>query len=145
MNGTSMADFDHPRFTVFLVDPSVVARARVISLLGDFAHVTVIGEAASREEARAAIEDLRPDLVIADPGRSAEDAIELVRSFLAPDPSPTIVIFTHFAYPSLRDECLREGAEYFFDKARDMERFRHVVTALAERHLARRARERSEC
>jgi hypothetical protein len=42
-----------------------------------------------------------------------------------------ILVFTNYAFPQYRDRSLALGADYFFDKAHDLQRVRVVLASLA--------------
>ena len=42
-----------------------------------------------------------------------------------------VIVFTNYAFPQYRDRSLSFGADYFFDKSREFDRVRDVLTDLA--------------
>ena len=43
-----------------------------------------------------------------------------------------IAVFTNYAFPQYRDRSMALGADYFFDKARDLPRMLALVRSLAD-------------
>jgi two-component system, LytTR family, response regulator len=79
---------------VLIADDEPVARAGLRHMLGAFAWVHVVGEAASGPAAAAAIDALRPELVLLDvqmPGLSGTDVLRRVRH------QPFVIFTTAFA------------------------------------------------
>ncbi|MCC6992365.1 MAG: response regulator, partial [Acidobacteria bacterium] len=74
---------------VVLVDDDAPARARLTALLGEAGGVTVVGEAANADEARAVIARVAPDVVVLDIELPAERGTE--RAAALPEPRPFVV------------------------------------------------------
>lgn len=86
---------------VLLVDDEAPARLALRALLRDDPEVAIVGECANGDDARAALRDLRPDLVFLDvqmPGRSGFEAI----AALGGERAPAVVFVTAHAEHALR-------------------------------------------
>ena len=79
---------------VVLVDDEAPARARLTALLAETGGVTVVGEAANADDARAVITRLAPDVVFLDIEMPAERGTELAASL--PEPRPFVVFATAY-------------------------------------------------
>jgi len=116
--------------TVLVVDDSEVVRKSLLAHLRDVPAVARVGEAQDPASAREALRRLAPHVVILDlhlPGGSGFDVLREIRGGPA---SPLVIVFTNHAEPAYRKRCLEDGADYFFDKARDLPR---VIEVLRER------------
>ena len=105
-----------------VVDDSKVVRVRVAEMLSELPGVEVVGQAADVREGCARIDEMRPDLVIADlrmPGGSGMDVITHAKRH---HDSVVVVVLTNFPYKQYRDKCLELGADYFLDKSVEFER-----------------------
>ena len=66
-----------------MADGEALVRAGFRALLGDFPSISVVGEAATGEEAVALARGLRPDVVVVDAGLPGLDSVETTRRMLA--------------------------------------------------------------
>jgi two-component system OmpR family response regulator len=120
-----MANATAAPLRVFVVEDSALLRNRIIENLASLGRFDVVGFAESEDEAVAAIERLRPDVVVADIRLRQGNGIEVVRQVRAADavPRPRIYILTNYAYPEYRAHCSLAGADAFFDKSSEYDRF----------------------
>ncbi|HET7009325.1 MAG TPA: response regulator transcription factor [Anaerolineales bacterium] len=115
---------------VLLADDSEVVRRRLGTMITEIPGVELVGEAADVADALEAIERLQPDLVIVDlhmPG----NGLRLVEIVGRRKVKPTIVVLTNYPYEQYRDRCLTAGAEFFFDKATELDSVVEVLSDLA--------------
>jgi YesN/AraC family two-component response regulator len=83
-----------------------------------------IFEAASAGEARAAIRNHRPHLMLVDINMPGEDGISLVRS-LASDPlKPIIIMLTSYATVKAAVEAMKAGADDYLTKPFELDLLR---------------------
>ena len=116
---------------VYIVEDSQPVRARLAHLLGSIGGVTVVGEAASANEAIVGILNKRPDSVLLDlklVGSSGLDVMRVVRQFA---PEVAFVVLTNHSEPQYRDACLNAGARYFLDKSCDLDKVPGVIAEIA--------------
>lgn len=83
-----------PKRKLFLIDPYSVVRSGLRMLLANDPDVTVIGEAASCNEAWPLLDQLQPDIVVMELLYPQEDGVEMLRRFRTRQPSCHILIFT---------------------------------------------------
>jgi DNA-binding NarL/FixJ family response regulator len=110
---------------VFVVEDSAPIRRRIMDNLGALGGFDVVGFAESEYEAVDAIDRLRPDVIVADIRLREGNGIDVVRHVRAADPVPRpwIYILTNYAYPEYRAHCSLAGADAFFDKSSEYDRF----------------------
>ncbi len=102
--------------TILLVDDDAPTRGTVRAFLDAQPAFTVVGEAASGEEALAQAEALRPDVVVMDvvlPGLGGAEATRLI---LAALPATRVVALSFSTSRDFRDEMERAGASAFVTK-----------------------------
>jgi two-component system response regulator AlgR len=87
------ADLTAPLLRALIVDDEAPARERLRRLLGEIAHVAVVGEAANGLEALTTCASLDPDVVLLDVRMPGMDGIEAARH-LGNFEDPPAVIFT---------------------------------------------------
>jgi YesN/AraC family two-component response regulator len=92
----------------------------------------LIGQARNGVEAIDSIRTLRPDAVILDIRMPKKNGIDVLKTIKGEKEAPLVIIFTSYPYPQYRDTCLSAGADFFFDKACDVEQLLQVLQALAQ-------------
>jgi two-component system LytT family response regulator len=83
------------RIRTLIVDDEPIARARVLSLLGDEPDIDVVGECSNGPQAVSAITEKSPDLIFLDVQMPEMDGFEVART-LGPDRMPAVVFVTAF-------------------------------------------------
>ncbi|HLB15608.1 MAG TPA: response regulator [Burkholderiales bacterium] len=122
---------------VVLVEDSPLLRERLTESLAAPGRIEIVAHA---DGETAALEHLRAtgwDALVLDLQLRQGTGIGLLRSLRASRPAGAVVIvFTNYAIPRLRERSLALGADYFFEKARDFNRVREVLEALAAARTA---------
>jgi DNA-binding response OmpR family regulator len=114
---------------ILVVDDSPSIRTRLVAMLRDVPGVQP-HEASDADAALEAIRTLAPELVVLDihmPGKSGLDVLPTIKALPSP---PVVIILTSDASEHHRRLSLSQGADFFFDKARD---FARVVELVARR------------
>src|SRR5262249_26033298 len=88
------------RKKIFIVDDHPVFRDGLVGLVKREADLTVCGEADNAPQALAAIERLKPDLVLVDIGLPGKSGLELIKDLQAPHPDTVVLVI------SMHDETL---------------------------------------
>lgn len=115
---------------ILLVEDSALLRERVIDLLNGVDGATVAGFAEDVEPAIAAIDAMRPDLVVLDIQLKTGNGRDVLDYVVRVYPQTKVFIFTNLGGDSVRNALLRSGATDFFDKATDFFALRDAVAAL---------------
>jgi two-component system LytT family response regulator len=89
------------KIRTLVVDDEPVARARLLSLLGEEPDIEVVGECASGPQAVSVIAETSPDLMFLDVQMPEMDGFELARA-LGPERMPAVVFVTAFDQYALR-------------------------------------------
>jgi len=114
---------------VIVVDDSPVVRARLVAMLGEAGDVHVVAETWNGRDALRLVRLHAPDAVVLDlnlPGMSGIEVLSLLKAEPAP---PVVIILTNHPQHRYRMECLRGGADFFFDKSNDFDRVVEAVTS----------------
>jgi DNA-binding NarL/FixJ family response regulator len=98
------------QISVLVVDDHDLVRAGIVRLLGDYADLTVVGEAGSAEEALAKAEALMPDVIIMDIDMPEEDGIAATRRIRRALPDARILMLTMHGRDSYVLDAIRAGA-----------------------------------
>lgn len=118
---------------VFVVEDSELIRKRIIENVHSMGGFEVVGFAESEEEAITSIASLRPDIVVTDIQLKEGSGIEVVRQVRAHPyaPRPRIYVLTNYAFPEYKRQCSFAGADEFFDKSSEYDRFLSLMQAAA--------------
>ena len=110
---------------VFVVEDSELIRKRIIENIDTIGGFEVVGLAESAEDAVKSISELRPDIVITDIQLKEGSGIDVVRKVRASPyvPRPRIFVLTNYAFPEYKRQCSVAGADEFFDKSSEYDRF----------------------
>ena len=102
----------------------------MVSMLQELNGVEVVGQATDVATARLLARQLRPDLTILDTLDSSGDWIGLLQLLKATRPDSRAIVLTNFVEPEHRDMCMRNGADFFFDKSIEFEKAVSTVLGL---------------
>jgi DNA-binding NarL/FixJ family response regulator len=116
---------------VFVVEDSELIRKRIVENVRAIGGYEIVGFAESAEEAMRSIDDLHPDIVITDIRLKEGNGIEVVRHVRANGytPRPRIFVLTNYAFPEYKHQCSIAGADEFFDKSSEYDRFLELMHA----------------
>jgi DNA-binding NarL/FixJ family response regulator len=119
---------------VFIVDDSKAIRERLAKMLSEIDGIKVIGEARNAAEAVTGIRNLKPKVVILDIQMPDGNGIEVLKIIKQERPAPLVLMMTNHSSAHYREKCLKLGADYFLDKARDFEKLVEIFKDLIERY-----------
>ena len=118
---------------VVLADDQAMVRAGFRMILESEPDIAVVGEAENGEGAIAAIQRLRPDLVLMDIQMPGVDGLEATRRITASAELATrVVILTTFERDDYVFDALRSGASGFLLKNAPPEELVHAVRVVAQ-------------
>jgi len=114
---------------VFVVEDSELIRKRIVENVRSIGGYEIVGFAESAEEAMRSIDNLHPDIVITDIRLKEGNGIEVVRHVRANayTPRPRIFVLTNYAFPEYKHQCSIAGADEFFDKSSEYDRFLELM------------------
>jgi DNA-binding NarL/FixJ family response regulator len=126
-----------PTMKLFLADDNIAFRNRLASILSGIDGVEIVGSAEDVSGAIAAIEQMTPDAVILDlhmPGGSGFDVLPVIKSAVPP---PTVIVLTVGPRNAYQSTSYAMGADYFFDKASDLQKMVRAIRTMAKISAAR--------
>lgn len=109
-----------------IVDDERLARKELISLLGDFKNVEILGEAANADEAIEMIELKKPDVIFLDIQMPGKTGFELLESL---DKAPRVVFTT--AYDEYALKAFEFNALDYLLKPIHQDRLRECISKLS--------------
>ncbi|MBI4885712.1 MAG: response regulator transcription factor [Acidobacteria bacterium] len=117
---------------VLVVDDSDLIRRRVVEVLAGVPGVAQVSEAPGAPEARLALRDASPDVIVLDIWMPGGNGIDLLRSIKTEGRRAFVVMLTNYTHGPYRQACLDAGADAFLDKSADLGRLFAIVERLAE-------------
>jgi DNA-binding NarL/FixJ family response regulator len=123
----------HSPVRVFIVEDSPLIRKRIIDNLHALGGFDVVGFAEAESAAVAAIVETKPDIVITDIRLKEGNGIEVVRQVRekALASRPRIYVLSNYANAEYRHQCELVGADDFFDKSGEYDRFLETLQQVA--------------
>ena len=123
---------------VVIVEDSPIIRARLTESLTEIQNLTIVGQAETEAEAVSILRDGGWDAVILDLQLKAGTGLGVLKRLreVGRPAHAKVIVFTNYAFPQYRDRSLSFGADYFFDKSREFDRVRDVLTDLASGETA---------
>jgi len=121
---------------VVIADDSALVRERLAALVSDVEGVEMVGQASNASDAIDISQRLKPDVVILDIRMPGGNGIQVLETIKASETGPVVIMLTAFPYPQYRDKCLKAGADYFFDKATELDSVPEVLKQLRARTAA---------
>ena len=119
-------------YKVFVVEDSPLLTRFLLERLRA-SEIAVVGHADNAESAISGIAESRPDAVIIDLGLRIGTGFDILRALqmTAADHRPKRMVLTNHTLPSVEAMARRWGADYFFDKAKDINRMVETIESLA--------------
>jgi DNA-binding NarL/FixJ family response regulator len=118
---------------VFIVDDSPLVRQRLAELLIEVDNVHVIGQAGTVADALIAIPLAHPDFVMLDARMPDGDGMSVLAALKRLHEPPLVGMLTNYPSEPYRKRCLSLGADYFWDKSKDLAEIPAAFRALARR------------
>ena len=112
---------------VLVVDDSAALRARLALVLRELCGADEVHEAADAESALALARRWIPDVVVLDLHMPGAGGLSIVAELKGISPPATVIVLTNDASDVYRRESLARGADYFFDKSKDVDLLIAVV------------------
>jgi CheY-like chemotaxis protein len=101
---------------ILVVDDKFQSRWDIAGWLSAFLNGVAVESAASADEALAAIEERRPDLVLAAHPLPEIDGVALARQVKARPNPPAVVVMTEQSDPQFEAACTAAGADFWLEK-----------------------------
>lgn len=112
---------------IFIADNSPVVCEQLITLLSGKKDIEIVGYTYDVPSAMLAIQEHHPDVVIMDIRMSGGNGFDLLDFIKRNHLSNKIIILSNYPYPQYRKRCLDLGANFFFDKATEINKITAVL------------------
>ncbi len=112
---------------LFVVEDSPSIRSRLVELLGEIEGASIVGEAATPDEAVAGILRTKPDCVVLDFQLIDGTGVDVLRAVHPDSPQIAFVVLTNHPTAQHRRACMEAGASFFLDKSKEFGKLKQVV------------------
>lgn len=119
------------RSSVLIVDDHPVVRTGIKSLLSNYDHLTVAGEAATASDAVEAFRTLRPDVVLLDIRLGDGSGLTVLDELLDIDPEARVLMLSSFDDEEYLTRSMRTGAAGYVLKVDSDEMLVNAIEAVA--------------
>ena len=118
--------------SVYLVEDSPIILRLLRELIETTGAATIVGHADTASAAIADIAALHPDAVTVDITLKQGNGFDVLKAIAinSEDHPPLRIVLTNFPFGSYRDAAHRLGADYFFDKAKQIPEVATVLESL---------------
>ena len=116
---------------IVIIDDSDLLRKTVGRACKEIKNVEIVGEANNGLAALDVIKDKQPDLIVLDIRMPGLNGIEVLKKIKEQGFSCKICILTNYPQKQYKENCLAEGADYFFDKSKDFKLMLRTIDLLA--------------
>jgi DNA-binding NarL/FixJ family response regulator len=117
---------------VIIADDSTQIRERIIKFLSSVPNVEIVGEAIDGVETAVLVRKTKPDIVILDLQMPKLSGLEILPRIKEIIPSPVVIVLTNFSTGPLKAMCMREGADFFFDKSNEFEKAIEIIEKMSK-------------
>ncbi len=117
---------------VVLVEDSPLVRKHLLAALKEQPFLSVVGLAATEAEALCTVGLTRPHVVVLDLALAAGSGLEVLRKLRLAGYGGTILVLSNREAEIYGPLCVSNGANAFYDKGREFERFLADLNVLAE-------------
>lgn len=113
------------KLRILLVEDSPLLCSRLVGVLQQHPELTVVGLASAEDEAISKATTLPFDAMVVDVELRPGTGINVIRRLRESErgenrASHAIVVLTNYDLPAVRERCLEAGADFFFDKMREL-------------------------
>ena len=119
---------------IFIADDSVVVRGKLKEALEEQGSIKVIGETGDAGQAITEIRRLDPQVTIIDIRMPGGGGLPVLEDLKTRTPDRIAFILTSFPFPQYREVYLSAGADYFFDKTKDIQQMTDILIELASKN-----------
>jgi two-component system response regulator DevR len=119
---------------LLMIDDSSIIRLGLRAVLEDSPEITIVGEAGTAAEGLAAVEQLKPDVVLLDLRLPDKSGLAVCQEIMRRHSSTRVLILTSAADERHMHEAIGAGAQGFLLKDSDGKALVAAITRVAEGH-----------
>lgn len=110
-----------PTLRIIIAEDSMLIRHRLQKLLDKIEGAEVVAAVEDGHRTIEAVRQFEPDVLILDLWIPGLNGLEVLRAVRPEYPTMKIFVCTNYADASTRTLCVEHGADYFFDKASELD------------------------
>jgi DNA-binding NarL/FixJ family response regulator len=127
------------RMTVLVMEDAALVRNLILDLLGESKGIDTIIEAEDAVSALKLMAEHRPQVAILDikvpGGPELKNGVDVLKVIKESYPATAVIMLTNYATARYRTECMRMGADFFFDKSSEFDMLPAAVEELMQRTI----------
>ena len=112
---------------ILIADDSDQVRRSLSRLISTFKGVEIVGEAIDGKQAIDKTRSLKPDILILDMKMPNGSGLDVLHEIAPDKENLRVIVLTNYANEQFRNESLKAGADYFFDKSTEFEKVFDVI------------------
>lgn len=116
---------------MLLVDDSKEILDEFSKIFGLIEGIEIVGQAMNETEALQLFNSLQPDMVCLDIRLQQGNGLDILQRIKRDKPKTIVFMITNYPYNGLHKRCLEMGAEFFFDKSKDIHQVVRIMEELA--------------
>lgn len=116
---------------VFIAEDSETVRRRIVDVISAVKGVEMAGEAADVPTAIQDILSTKPDVLILDIRMPGGNGLDIIRKIRRESYHPKIIVLTNYPFPDYKTMAEKLGADYFFDKSKDIMAIPRLLEGMA--------------
>ncbi|MCB1623124.1 MAG: response regulator transcription factor [Pseudomonadales bacterium] len=116
---------------VLLIEDSALLRERLQSMFSQHPRLEIVGYSESEEDALQKLAAIEHDVLVVDLELAPGSGIPVIRRAKALHPQRPVIVLTNYDLPTVRQRCALAGADFFFDKMREIDRLIPTLQRLA--------------
>ncbi|MET0623968.1 MAG: response regulator [Pyrinomonadaceae bacterium] len=120
------------KLRILIADDTNVVLRRISRRVSEIDRVHVVGLAKDTLEGISLFDSLKPDAVLLDIQMPGGGGLDVLRHIKRNRPRVTVLMMTSSPQPHYRAASVRDGADFFFDKANDLKGILTVISDLAQ-------------
>jgi DNA-binding NarL/FixJ family response regulator len=118
---------------IFIADDSTLFCRQISELFCELKGLEIVGQAQGVQEAFDAIAELKPDVITLDIQMLGGSGIDWLKKIRQTNFASVVIILTNYSSPPYRKKCLQAGADFFFDKAIEINEVKRIIQDLLPR------------
>lgn len=95
-------------------------------------EASLVAETGSESDALRYLEQFHPDVVVLDLKLTSGSGLTVLEQLKAVYPAMIAIVLTNYGHSEYRNKCMALGADYFFDKTLNIDRFNKLLLELQQ-------------
>lgn len=119
------------KLKLYIVDDSPYVRKSLVRVVSDIDNIEIIGESENVKSAIQFLSNNIPDVCIYDYNLPDGTGVDLIKYSNQSNKKVINIVVSNFVDEQIKRMILRSGADYFFDKANEIDNLTELIEKLA--------------